>query len=267
MAGMWIPFWSMISVARGQTSHGSGGWDPHQYRWAGVVWVARCRDVWRAAVGCGCFAIIRLLVNGAIGLLATKGDSHPDCSGQGEGRSFLVSSQASNAIAAVLLFQACLRAWHMYMLYHKLVCVRVYMCMYVCGRTCIYVYICMRICISIRMHVFTCVYVCVCIFVYRLWVSGAKRWRVGQCHGCACVFVCIHMRMYMCACIYVYAFLCSECCVHFWTGVLGTSACAGVNVIQVFVWHQRTHLRHTRCRVCTYLYMHIYMYVHAYVYG
>jgi len=65
------------------------------------------------------------------------------------------------------------------------------------------------------------------------------------------------MYVYM----YVHFFL------HFGTGVLGTSACADVHVIQVFVGHQRTHLRHIRCEVCTYVYVHIYMYAHAYVYG
>ena len=54
---------------------------------------------------------------------------------------------------------------------------------------------------------------------------------------------------------------------HFRTGVLGTSACADLYVIQVFVGPQRMHLRHTRFMVCTYVYVHIYMYAHAYVYG
>ena len=71
----------------------------------------------------------------------------------------------------------------------------------------------------------------------------------------------------MCVCIYTCAFFCSGCCVHFRTGVLGTSACAAVYVIQMFHWHQRTHLQHIRCRLCAYVYMHIYVYMHAYVYG
>ena len=84
----------------------------------------------------------------------------------------------------------------------------------------------------------------------------------------ACVFVCMCMRMHMCVYIYICVFFCSECCVHFGSGVLGTSTCADVYVIQAFVGHQRTHLRNTRCRVCTYsVYVHIYMYAHAYVYG
>ena len=79
------------------------------------------------------------------------------------------------------------------------------------------------------------------------------------------LFVCICMRMRMCVCIC--AFFWIECCVRFGTGILGTSACADVYVIEVFVRHQRTHLRHTCCRVCTHAYVHTYMYAHACVYG
>ena len=52
----------------------------------------------------------------------------------------------------------------------------------------------------------------------------------GRCHACACVFVCTCMRIHMCVGIYVCAFFCSECCMHFGTGVLGTSAWVGVYV-------------------------------------
>jgi len=58
--------------------------------------------------------------------------------------------------------RACVRA------YVHVVCVCVYMCMYVNVQTCTYVYICMCIRICIRVHVYTCVYVCACIFVHRL---------------------------------------------------------------------------------------------------
>ena len=51
----------------------------------------------------------------------------------------------------------------------------------------------------------------------------------------------------MCVGIYICAFFCSESCKHF-TGVVGTSAWAGVYVTQVCFYtnvflHQRTHLR------------------------
>ena len=96
---------------------------------------------------------------------------------------------------------------------------------------------------------------------------GISASACGRCHACACVFVCICMRIHMCVGIYIYVhFFCSECYMHF-TGVVGTSAWAGVCVTQVCkILHQRTHLRHTRCRLCTYVYMYISVYMHAYEY-
>ena len=67
------------------------------------------------------------------------------------------------------------------------------------------------------------------------------------------------MRMRMRVGTYICAFFCSECYMHF-TGVVGTSAWAGVYVTQVCFLHQRTHLRHTRCRLCTYVYIYICVY-------
>ena len=89
----------------------------------------------------------------------------------------------------------------------------------------------------------------------------------GQCHACACVFVYICMRMHMCVGIYICAFFRSECCMHLGTGVLGTSAWAGVYVTQVCFYTNVHICEHTRCRLCTYVYMHIYVYMRAYVYG
>jgi len=93
---------------------------------------------------------------------------------------------------------------------------------------------------------------------------------VCTCICCICVrvFLCICMRMHICVGIYICAFFFSECCVHFGTGVLGTSACAAVCVIQMFLWHQRTHLQHILCRLCTYVCIHIYasVYMYAHVY-
>ena len=66
--------------------------------------------------------------------------------------------------------------------------------------------------------------------------------------------------MHTCVSIHVCVFFCIECCMHFGTGVLCTSACAGVYVQQVFLQHQRTHLRHTRCRVCIYVCAYICVY-------
>jgi len=77
--------------------------------------------------------------------------------------------------------------------------------------------------------------------------------------------------MHICVCIYVCAFFCGECCMHFRTGVLSTSACATVCLIQMLLQHQCTHLWHIRCRllahmcVCIYMCICMHMYMDAYV--
>ena len=84
----------------------------------------------------------------------------------------------------------------------------------------------------------------------------------GQCHACACMFVCICMRIHMCVGTYICAFLCSGCCMHF-TGVLGTSAWAGVYITQV-------HVCVYRCMyICMYMYicMSVYMYASTFIYA
>jgi len=88
----------------------------------------------------------------------------------------------------------------------------------------------------------------------------------GQCQACACVFACICMRMHMCVSLYICTFFGTECCMHFGTGALGTSVWAGVYITQVCFLHQRTHLRQTRCKLSTPVYMYICVYMHAYVY-
>jgi len=165
----------MISAARGRNGHGSDRLVLHQYRWAGVVWVAPCRD----------------------GVM-----SWADRPGEKGGASCLQVGLLAHRLPRRHSRRACVCT------YVHVVHVCVYMCVYVYIQTCIYVYMCMCTCMCICMHVYTCVYVCVCIFVHRLWVSVGTRWRVVQCHWCACVpvFVCIFMRMHMCVCIYMCIF-------------------------------------------------------------
>ena len=69
-------------------------------------------------------------------------------------------------------------------------------------------------------------YICLCIdFDCQPFVSVFEQYQ-----RCTYVFLCIYMRMHICVCIFICAFFCSGCCVHFRTGVLGTSACAAVCV-------------------------------------
>jgi len=97
----------------------------------------------------------------AIGLLATKGNPPPDCSGQGEGPSFLASCRASRAVADAPSFQTCLRA-----------CTFTF-----CMRVCIYVYV------YLCADMYPCIYVHVCMYMYM----------------CAFIHMCMCMCMHICA--------------------------------------------------------------------
>jgi len=155
--------------------------------------------VWWAAVGCGCSALILVPHGWAIGLLATEGDPPPDYSGQGEGQSFLASSWASRAVAAVPSFQTCL---------HACICT-------CCTCVCIYVYVCMctDMCICTYMHVYmymytyACIYMCIfmCMHICAQIVSlnsrssvcldGVIDAHVYSC-GYVCVYTCVNIHMW-----------------------------------------------------------------------
>jgi len=98
---------------------------------------------------------------------------------------------------------------------------------------------------------------------------GISASACGRCHAFACVFVCICMRIHMCVGIYICAFCCSECYMHF-TGVLGTSAWAGVYVTQV-CFYTNIHICDTLAAgcahicICIYVYICMYMHMDAYV--
>ena len=103
-----------------------------------------------------------------------------------------LSAKAPRALAAAVLFQACLRAF----IYTFCICV----CIYVYGCMCadMYIIICMCVCTCTSMCLNTCVCVCVCMFVHRLWVLVSVIQRVdGVMH--AHVFSCT----YVCVCIWV----------------------------------------------------------------
>jgi len=53
---------------------------------------------------------------------------------------------------------------------------------------------------------------------------------------------------------------------HF-TGALGTSAWAGVYITRVCFYTNVHICEHTRCRLCTYVYMYMCVYMHACAYG
>jgi len=95
----------------------------------------------------------------AIGLLATNGNPPLDCSGQGVGWSFLLSSRASHTVAAAPSFQTCLRACictcctgvRKYV--HVCMCTDMYICTYMHVCTYIYMHVCIYMCICMCMHI------------------------------------------------------------------------------------------------------------------
>jgi len=111
-----------------------------------------------AAVGRDCSALIcrsSWTGNWAAG---HEGYPPPDCSGQGEGRSFLASNWASHAVAAAPSFQTCFACAHMYILYS---CVYICVCVYVCGHVYIYT------CACVYVYVYVCVtHTCMCMCMH-----------------------------------------------------------------------------------------------------
>ena len=78
--------------------------------------------------------------------------------GQGEGRSFLMSSWVARAVAAAQSFQTCFACVHMYILY---ACVHRCVCLYVCGHDiCIYMHVC------VYLYIYAIIHVCMCICMH-----------------------------------------------------------------------------------------------------
>ena len=119
---------------------------------------------------------------------------------------------------------------------------------------CVYVFV--HLCVYARLYVYVYAYLCIDC---GSWYQCFSVWTVS----CMRMWFRVHMHAYTYVCRYIYVqFLCSGCYMHF-TGVVGTSAWAGVYVTQVCF---NTNV-HTRCRLCTYVYMYICVYFHAYAYG
>ena len=79
-----------------------------------------------------------------------EGYPPPDCSGQGEGQSFLASNWASAAPS----FQTCFACVQMYILY---ACVYICVCAYVCRHD---------ICIYMYLYIYLFIYMCMCMCMH-----------------------------------------------------------------------------------------------------
>jgi len=111
----------------------------------------------------------------------------------------------------------------------------------------------MHVCMYLYIYAFIHVCVCVCILVHRLWVLVSVLQRVDSvmhAHVVSCAYACVYMYRYV-------HFFCSECYMHF-TGVLGTSAWAGVYVTQV-CFYTNVHIWDTLAAGCAHMYICIYV--------
>jgi len=150
---------------------------------------------------------------------------------------------------------------HMYILY---VCVYICICVYVCGHVYIYV------CACVYVYVYVCVYthVYVYVYVYLCIDCGSQYqcfsvWTVSCMRMCIRVYMLLCLRMHMCVGIYICAFFCSERCIHFGTGVLGTSARAGVYVTQVCFYTNVHICEHSRYRLFAFIYTRVWVYIYT----
>ena len=126
------------------------------------------------------------------------------------------------------------------------------MCIYAC------VYVFVHLCVYTRVYV----YVFLCIYCGS-WYQCFSVWTVSCMRMCFRVHM--HAYTYVCRYIYMCIFFGGECYMHF-TGVVGTSAWAGVYVTQVS-FYTNVLICDSRCRWCTYVYMYICVYMYVYAYG
>ena len=84
-----------------------------------------------------------------------------DCVERKRRAKFPLSITAPRAFAAAPSFQACLRAFHMYILY---VCVHICVCVYVC--MCADTYICMYMHVCMYLYIYAFIHMCMCIYMH-----------------------------------------------------------------------------------------------------
>jgi len=205
----------------GMLGRGDGGW-----RGIGVSWS-------------GYNEVLALEVQNLVWLRRTKETCKASC---------ICNSSSSVRCRAVV--PGVLASVHTYILY---VCMYICVCVYVCGHVCMYIYARMYV------YIYVCVYTHVFVYMYAfLEIDCGSQYQCFSVWTVSCMCMCVRVNMYayaLCVGIYICAFFCSECCMPFRTGVLGTSAWAGVYVIQV-CFYTRVHIcEHTRCRLCKYVYM------------
>jgi len=127
-------------------------------------------------------------------------------------------------------------------------------------------YIYARVYVFVHLCIYTRVYAYLCIDCGS-WYQCFSVWTVSFMRMCLRVHM--HAYTYVCRYICMCIFFCSECYMHL-TGVVGTSACAGMYVTEVCFYtnvHMCDTLAAGRAHMCIYIYVCICMYMHmdAYV--
>ena len=118
---------------------------------------------------------------------------------------------------------------------------------------CVYVFV--HLCVYTRVYAYVYAYLCIDC---GSWYQYFSVWTVS------CMRMCfrVNMHAYTYVCRYIYMCICfavsATCTLQvLWALVHG----------RVCMLHQHTQLRHTRCRLCTYVYTYICVYMHLYAYG
>ena len=137
----------------------------------------------------------------------------------------------------------------------------------VCGRVCIYMH--RRACVRVHAHARASVYaymrtrtiVCMHMHVHTYAQMEGPGGGASACQTVSWARVRTHVHVHACARVYVWARMCtacSECYMHFGTGVLGTSAWDGVYVTQV-CFYTNVHICDTITAGCAHVYVCMYV--------
>jgi len=121
-----------------------------------------------------------------------------DCVERKRSAEFPWSATAPCTFTTASSFQACLRAFHMYILY---VCVYICVCVYVCGHVYMYVFACVYVFVHLCFytHVYVYVYAYLCIDCGS-WYQYFSVWTVSYMRMCFRV----HMYAYTYVCWYIH---------------------------------------------------------------
>ena len=127
----------------------------------------------------------------------------------------------------------------------------------------VYAYICAGVHVCVYMHM--CTRTCARVYM-RMHVRAYARMEGPGGGASACLTVSwarvrTHVHVHACARVYAWARMytaCSECFMHFGTGVLGTSAWAGVYVTQV-CFYANVHICDTLTAGCSHVCVCIYV--------